>query len=205
MPSPSAPMNDPRDSDAPASPGAPESAPLPGAGDDDLFDIGPEPWDTAAPPPAPPPEPEPAAIPNFVNAPRRAPAAEPPPREYGAGASPAAFEAGEAGHDIKRSAFAVYLLYLGTFILLVPAVVGAVIAYKSRDEGPAWLRSHYVFQIRTFWISVAATVATILGFPIGFGPVLFMALVVWVTLRCFVGMVRLHRGEPIYNPQTWMV
>lgn len=178
----------------PSEPAGPPASDIPPHADE--VDMGPDPWDPDAPPPrtpAPPPPPAP-------------PPAEPEaPRAYGAGAPAVAFEGGEAENDPKRPAFAVYLLFLGTFILLIPAFVGWLIAHRNREAAPGWLRSHYVFQIRTFWISFGAAIATVLGFPIGFGPVLFMALVVWVTLRCFVGMVRLHRGEPIYNPQTWMV
>ncbi|HYE42252.1 MAG TPA: hypothetical protein VEA15_02570 [Caulobacteraceae bacterium] len=205
-------MSDPRDPSAaePDEPGpglpdderpVPSDPPAPADFASRDYDLGPDPWDPGAPPPAPAATPPPPA-------PRPAPVESAPPhhtREYGAGAPPEAFAAGEADHHVKRPAFAVYLLFLGTFILLIPAVVGVIIAYRARRSSQGWLQSHYVFQIRTFWISTAAMAATLLGFLIGFGPVLFMALVVWVTLRCFVGMVRLHRGEPIYNPQTWIV
>jgi len=92
-------------------------------------------------------------------------------------------------------------------MLGVPAILGVMLAYRCRDEASDWMRSHYVFQIRTFWIgliaAVLATVAAMAGLGI-LGVFAVVALVVWVTLRCFVGMVRLHRGEPIYNPRTWI-
>ncbi len=150
-------------------------------------DFGPEPWESAPPPPALEP----------------APAVE---RVYGAGAPPEAFADGDATQDQKKPAYAVYLLYLAAFVLAVPALLGVWLAYSRRMDAPEWLTSHYVFQIRTFWIGLAAAFGGVLFvfLPFGLGPLILMAVVVWVTLRCFVGMVRLHRGEPIYNPQTWI-
>jgi len=173
---------------------APPAASPPAPPAEDHF--GPEPWESA--PHAPTLRPESAPPPPVE--PRREPA-----REYGAGASADAFAAGEVGPEAKRTAFAVYLLYLAALVIpAIPAIPGVMLATRARLEASNWLRSHYTFQIRTFWIALAAAVAGTLGLMVGLGiPVLF-GLFVWVTLRCFVGIVRLHRGEPIYNPKTWI-
>jgi len=178
---------------AKAAPDARETEPEPD-------EFGPDPWDdapasdwararTPEPEPEVAPEPlEPAAIP--VRGP----------------ASPAAGEL--PTDDIKRNAFAVYLLYLGTPIFLgLSPILGAWLAMRSRLDAPEWIQSHYVFQIRTFWISLATTLTAfaLVFLPFALGPTLAIALFVWVVARCFVGMVRLHRGEPIFNPQTWTV
>ena len=81
------------------------------------------------------------------------------------------------------------------------------LAYKRKEDAPGWLRSHYIYQIRTFWISMAGIGFAVLAAPLPFGlfsPTI-VAVVVWLTIRCFFGLVRLHRGEPIFNPQTWIV
>lgn len=31
-------------------------------------------------------------------------------------------------------------------------LVGVVMAYVNRGDAPEWLRAHYRYQIRTFWI-----------------------------------------------------
>jgi uncharacterized membrane protein len=171
--------------------------------------FGPEPWEQA-PAPAPlkpgawadigPAPAEPAPLP-------AAPAAA-PPRELGAGANAAAFTAGEASHEVKRTAFVIYILYLASPIfggLSLP--VGAYFAYTRKAGAASWLKSHYVFQIRTFWIALFAVAAAIgfLFLPFGLFPLTLIGTVVWVTIRCFFGMVRLNRGEPIFNPRTWIV
>jgi uncharacterized membrane protein len=49
--------------------------------------------------------------------------------------------------------FTVYGLYLASFAVpLAPAIVGVAIAYARRAEADPVSRSHFTFQIRTFWI-----------------------------------------------------
>lgn len=170
----------------------------------DVF--GPEPWEQA-PAPVPPshagawadvgpardePEPELVAEPESAPAP--------------AYALPAP---GEATLEVKRTAFAIYFQYLSALMVIgVPLLPFACwLAYKRKADAPEWLRSHYIYQIRTFWISMAGIGFAVLTAPLPFGlfsPTI-VAVVVWLTIRCFFGLVRLHRSEPIFNPQTWIV
>jgi uncharacterized membrane protein len=57
-----------------------------------------------------------------------------------------------AGDDERMLAMVIYILYLVPFG--VTHIVGLVLAYVSRESAPDWLRSHYTFQIRTFWIGL---------------------------------------------------
>lgn len=180
----------------------------PEAIDDPHADIfGPEPWEQA-PAPVPPthagawadvgpardePEPE--------SAPAPAPVVEAPAYTLPA--------PGEATLEVKRTAFAIYFQYLSALMVIgVPLLPFACwLAYKRKEDAPGWLRSHYIYQIRTFWISMAGIGFAVLAAPLPFGlfsPTI-VAVVVWLTIRCFFGLVRLHRGEPIFNPQTWIV
>ena len=63
--------------------------------------------------------------------------------------------------------FTVYSLYLLSLVFPVaPAVVGVVIAYARRSDSTAVSRSHYAFQIRTFWMAallVLLSVALLAG------------------------------------------
>lgn len=66
-------------------------------------------------------------------------------------------------NDAERRArtlvLAVYILYGAGFITGLAFIVGVVIAHLKRDEAPPWLRTHFTFQIRTFWISLLWGVA----------------------------------------------
>ena len=98
----------------------------------------------------------------------------------------------------------VYILYLVALAVGITAIVGVVMAYLNRDAAPEWLKTHYTFQIRTFWISLLYTViGVVLAFVvIGF---LFLALaLIWYVVRCVKGMQLLSRNQPIAAPESWM-
>jgi uncharacterized membrane protein len=99
----------------------------------------------------------------------------------------------------------IYVLYLVTVISGVTALIGVVMAYLYRDEAPAWLRTHYEFQIRTFWIGVLySLIAGILCF-VFIGFVLFFVIAVWWIIRCVKGLRYLDRRESYPDYQTWAV
>lgn len=66
----------------------------------------------------------------------------------------------------------VYILYLLSFVLGVTFLIGVVLAYLNRGEAPDWVKTHYQFQIRTFWIGLLygaigfVLVAIVVGIPI---------------------------------------
>lgn len=142
-------------------------------------------------------EPEPPLVtPVYVSrrsSPRRAaPGAEAPPE-------------GQVGEGAP--AVAAYLFYLGAF-LLVPAVAGVAIAYNARRSAPAWLQSHYLFLIRTFWIGLAAgAVGAALVFSgkltLG-GLVLWLLLIVWLEVRSALGFIRLAKLRAFPRPRSWL-
>ena len=99
----------------------------------------------------------------------------------------------------------VYFLYIAGMFIPVLVLVGLVIAYVNRGKAGGWVDTHYTWQIRTFWIgllySVIATVLVLL--LIGF--VLYLAIAVWVIVRCVVGLQKASRDEPIANPESWVI
>lgn len=99
---------------------------------------------------------------------------------------------------------AVYVLYLvGMFIFLV-AVVGIVVAYVYRGDAPEWLRSHYTFQIRTFWIGLLIGIVGMITSMILIGWLVLALLAIWWIVRCAVGLKRLNNRKPIADPATWL-
>ncbi len=81
--------------------------------------------------------------------------------------------------------------------------------------------SHYTYAIRTFWlgllyslIAIGAVINAIVS--VGASPnvavssiivgVLFViALAIWWLVRCVIGLYKVSRGEPIANPQSWLI
>jgi uncharacterized membrane protein len=101
-------------------------------------------------------------------------------------------------------AVGVYVLYFAGYFTVISALMGVIIAYVKVDDSDPVLRSHYQFQIRTFWIGL---LYNLIGIPlclvlIGF-PLLGWWLV-WSLIRIIKGIVLLNAGKPIANPKSWL-
>jgi uncharacterized membrane protein len=98
----------------------------------------------------------------------------------------------------------VYILYLVALVSGVTALVGVIMAYVNVGDAPEPLRTHYRFQIRTFWIGcLYALVAALATFAV-VGAFLFLLVAVWYVVRCAKGLQYLGRGEPYPNAGTWL-
>jgi uncharacterized membrane protein len=107
-------------------------------------------------------------------------------------------------HDERQMAFVIYILYLAHIVPVTP-IVGLVLAYVERATAPAWLQSHYLFQIRTFWIGLLFGVVSIFLCVILIGFPLLLATWIWFIVRCAVGLSRLMRSEAYPNPESWTI
>ena len=127
----------------------------------------------------------------MTDTPASDPAAAPPP------STPSLI----AGDDERMMAMVIYILFLVPFG--VTHIVGLVMAYVSRDTAPDWLRSHYTFQIRTFWIGLLyfASACALCLLLIGFA--LLPVVVIWFIVRCALGLARLMRREAYPTPESW--
>ncbi|HLO77150.1 MAG TPA: hypothetical protein VK196_11915 [Magnetospirillum sp.] len=109
------------------------------------------------------------------------------------------------GRDAEASKMAkiVYILYLASLVIGMTGIVGVVLAYVNKDEAPEWVRSHYQFQIRTFWIGALFILVGVITSMILIGWLVLLGWVVWLILRCVKGMKALEKGEAHPNPTTW--
>ncbi len=100
----------------------------------------------------------------------------------------------------------IYVLYLVSFVVGITALVALVIAYLNRGEAQGtWAESHYTFQIRTFWIGLLYSVISAVLMIVGIGFLLFIVVAIWVIVRCVRGLQWAAGGNPVPDPQTWMV
>ena len=98
----------------------------------------------------------------------------------------------------------IYILYLVSVVLGITSIIGVIMAYMNKAEAPDWLKTHYQFLIRTFWIGLLYSV---IGFILVFVLVGFLVLLfvlVWLIVRCVKGMKLLDEGKPHPNPTGWM-
>ena len=98
----------------------------------------------------------------------------------------------------------VYFLYLASIIINIIAIVGLILVYVNKDDAPAWLESHYRFQIRTFWMAVFYWVTGIMLLHFIIGWVVLLFLFFWLIVRCAKGLKYIDRREAYPNPETWL-
>ncbi len=98
----------------------------------------------------------------------------------------------------------IYILYLVGILLGITGIIGVVMAYVSKSEAPDWLKTHYQFQIRTFWIGLLFLIVGSLLLVVLIGYLVFLFWTVWLIVRSVKGMQALDRKEPVANPTSWM-
>jgi len=97
----------------------------------------------------------------------------------------------------------VYILYLVGLLFGITGIVGVVMAYINKADAPDWLKSHYQFQIRTFWIGgLFLFIGSLLSLVL-IGWFILLFWVVWLIIRCVKGMKSLETKEAHPNPTGW--
>ena len=99
----------------------------------------------------------------------------------------------------------VYLLFFIGYFTGFSALVGVIIAHLKDNDADPMLRSHYQFQIRTFWIGLlylaigTPLCLVLIGFPI------LGWWFVWSLMRIIKGgMLLVNEHRPIANPKSWL-
>ena len=98
-------------------------------------------------------------------------------------------------------------------------LIGLILAYVSVGAAGPKMRTHYIFQIRTFWTCVvwaffggmvtalgAVLLLVLIGFPImhlGVGIVGLSGL--WFVVRSVAGAVYLAQDQAYPRPRSWLI
>ena len=121
--------------------------------------------------------------------------------------------------DDRVMAIAVYVLYIAGLVSGVTVLVGVIMAYALKSGASEPYLSHFIFQIRSFWLSIAFAllggllvslgisllIVGIGALMIGLGWLILAALWVWFLVRSVIGLVTLYRGEAYPRPRAWIV
>lgn len=124
-----------------------------------------------------------------------------------------------AREDSLVPAMIIYGLYVVTLPTVgLSAVIGLILAYVLKGEaGPvAW--SHYVFQIRTFWLHLLffplGLILLVVGIPLSFvvvgiplvilGGLMLAGAHLWYVIRSLIGLVVAIGGGPYPRPRSWL-
>lgn len=102
-----------------------------------------------------------------------------------------------------RTAAIIYVLYLAGLVIGITPIIGLVMAYIYRDDAPYWLRTHYHYQIRTFWIGLLYLFVGAVTASIFIGWLILVFWLIWYLVRCVRGVKLASEGRPVPNPTTW--
>ncbi len=99
---------------------------------------------------------------------------------------------------LKNYTYAMYILYLCTFLSGITIFIGVILAYIKRDEmrGTPY-EAHVNNLINVFWISVpVAIIGGILSLVL-IGFLVLGILALWFLYRCLKGLIRLSENKPL--------
>ena len=103
-----------------------------------------------------------------------------------------------------ETAKVVYILYFAGLIVGVTVLIGVIIAYVNHADSPDWVKTHYRFQIRTFWIGVLYAFLSLLTAIIVVGIFFAVFTFIWWIVRSVKGLKLLAQGAAYENPATWL-
>jgi Predicted membrane protein len=103
-----------------------------------------------------------------------------------------------------KNAKIVYILYLVAIVVGLTSLIGVIMAYINKDDAPDWVKSHYQYQIRTFWIGLLYSLIGVLLLAVFVGILVLLAVLVWYIVRCIKGMNYLEKGQAHPDPITWL-
>lgn len=116
--------------------------------------------------------------------------------------------------DPRKMLFLNYLLlFLMVLTFGMTGVIAFLIASFREDDAPEWLKSHYAFQRRTFWLGVVPIIACFVAEIVLRGqgisnPIVSLVLVliplIYLTGRCVTGFNHLLYNRPYPNPKNWL-
>lgn len=100
----------------------------------------------------------------------------------------------------------VYLLYALSCIpvLWFLNIVGIVLAVMNEDKAPDWIKTHYRYLIRTFWLGLVGGLIGAALTVILIGWLLIISLFVWYIIRIYKGWSYFSEGKAHPDPTTMM-
>ncbi len=101
-------------------------------------------------------------------------------------------------------ALIVYILYFVAYITGITGLIGVIIAHVKVGDADPLLRTHYQFQIRTFWIGILYLAIGVVLTVVVIGILVLLWWFIWSLVRNVKGLLALNENKPIQNPTSWM-
>lgn len=101
--------------------------------------------------------------------------------------------------SLKTTTSIVYLCQVMTFLFAgLPLLIGVVINFMKRDEVEGtWLKSHFDWQIKTVWVTLAGFALAGFTFSTGIGLYILFPTLGFLVYRIAVGWTALTANKPI--------
>ncbi len=104
----------------------------------------------------------------------------------------------------QQLALIVYILYFAAYVVGITGLIGVIIAHVKVGSADPLLRTHYQFQIRTFWIGLLYIVIGAILTLVVIGLAVLLWWFIWSLIRNVKGVLALNENKPISNPTSWM-
>jgi uncharacterized membrane protein len=98
----------------------------------------------------------------------------------------------------------IYILLIVSTIIGITGIIGLIMAYVMHGDADDWLKTHYRFQIRTFWIGLLYTMVGAFLLTVNIGYVILLFTFVWLIVRCAKGLRALEKNMPVANAGSWL-
>jgi len=100
--------------------------------------------------------------------------------------------------QLKQLTLITYILYAVSAFVGITAIVAIVINYVKREDTAGTIyESHFTWQIRTFWWSLAWFFLGMLTMIIGIGFFVLVADGIWVIYRIVKGFLNFNEDKPM--------
>jgi uncharacterized membrane protein len=132
---------------------------------------------------------------------RRDAAAEKAARSAAPAMPPTAVNAAPEDASLRQLTAVVYGLQLAGYFTGISPIAGVIINYVKRDAvAGTWLESHFRWQIRTFWITLAWSIVGAVMLFVFIGLFVLGVAAMWFLYRAIKGWLELSEGKAMYGP-----
>jgi uncharacterized membrane protein len=106
----------------------------------------------------------------------------------------------EREKSLRQIATVIYGLQAAALLVGITFFVAVILGYlRRKDVAGTWLESHFTWQLRTFWWSLAWSTLGVATLVLVVGFFILLAAAVWYVYRIVRGWIELNEGRPIYR------
>jgi uncharacterized membrane protein len=98
----------------------------------------------------------------------------------------------------------IYILLIVSTLVGLTGIIGLIMAYVMQSDADDWLKTHYRWQIRTFWIGFLYTMIGAVTLTTVVGYIVLLFTFIWLIVRCAKGLSALEKNKPVTNVENWL-